>query len=245
LTNPGRTTIVNPAMINVPARLSLLVVLLAPGAASAQGTLPKQSPFAPSPTIAPVVAPQESYEFAGVSLVGKRTDVIIHDKSAKKKHWIGIGDTVDGITVLRYDPNLDRVVIRVNGTEKELPLRKAATASSAMHAPVPAVHTGFNVVTPAPAVPLAGSQAAQNVQAAVPTYTAPTPLPTVPPPTAAPATPQAQARAETEARMLVSDLLEIGMAQRKAYEEAQRKSAGQSSGQTPPAEPPPGTPPQP
>jgi hypothetical protein len=31
---------------------------------------------------------------------------------------------------------------------------------------------------------------------------------------------------EREARMLVSDLLEIGMIQRKAYEEAQRKNAG-------------------
>lgn len=37
-----------------------------------------------------------------------------------------------------------------------------------------------------------------------------------------PATPQ---EAEREARMLVSDLLEIGMQQRKAYEEAQRKAA--------------------
>lgn len=236
-------------MIHVSARLSLLVILLTPGAAVAQGTLPKQSPFAPSPTIAPVTAPQEAYEFAGVSLVGKRTDVIIHDKSAKKKHWIGIGDTVDGITVVRYDPNLDRAVIRVNGTEKELPLRKAATpAKAAPHAPVPAVHTGFNVATPAPAIPLAGGQAAQNAQAPVPTYTAPAPLPTVPPPMPAPApgTPQAQARAETEARMLVSDLLEIGMAQRKAYEEAQRKAAaGQNSAQTPPANPPPGATPTP
>ena len=30
---------------------------------------------------------------------------------------------------------------------------------------------------------------------------------------------------ERDARMLVSDLLEIGMAQRKAYEEAQKKAA--------------------
>lgn len=37
--------------------------------------------------------------------------------------------------------------------------------------------------------------------------------------------PSTPAEAEREARMLVSDLLEIGMQQRKAYEEAQRKAA--------------------
>jgi hypothetical protein len=43
---------------------------------------------------------------------------------------------------------------------------------------------------------------------------------------AAPPTPaEIQTRQETEARMLVSDLLEIGMAQRRAYEEAQRKAS--------------------
>jgi hypothetical protein len=57
------------------------------------------------------------------------------------------------------------------------------------------------------------------------------PQPTVAPPPVAPAKPpgppipEAQLKQETEARMLVSDLLEIGMAQRKAYEEAQRKAA--------------------
>lgn len=37
--------------------------------------------------------------------------------------------------------------------------------------------------------------------------------------------PSSPAEAEREARMLVSDLLEIGIQQRKAYEEAQRKAA--------------------
>jgi len=43
----------------------------------------------------------------------------------------------------------------------------------------------------------------------------------------APATKQAEQ--EREARMLVSDLLEIGIQQRKAYEEAQKKAAAQKS----------------
>lgn len=41
--------------------------------------------------------------------------------------------------------------------------------------------------------------------------------------------PSSPAEAEREARMLVSDLLEIGMAQRKAYEEAQRKAAAEAA----------------
>jgi hypothetical protein len=41
--------------------------------------------------------------------------------------------------------------------------------------------------------------------------------------------------------MLVSDLLEIGMAQRKAYEDAQKKAAsGPPDQPAPPAPPPPG-----
>ncbi|PTY05623.1 hypothetical protein DB347_14735 [Opitutaceae bacterium EW11] len=43
------------------------------------------------------------------------------------------------------------------------------------------------------------------------------------------AKPGTQAEQEREARMLVSDLMEIGMQQRKAYEEAQRKAAQQKA----------------
>ncbi len=45
-----------------------------------------------------------------------------------------------------------------------------------------------------------------------------------------------QARQEEEARMLVSDLLEIGMAQRKAYEEAQKRAASGQSAQAQPSQ---------
>jgi hypothetical protein len=56
----------------------------------------------------------------------------------------------------------------------------------------------------------------------------PTALPTAPIAPQLPLKPlTTQAEQEREARMLVSDLLEIGMQQRKAYEEAQRKAAQQ------------------
>jgi len=46
---------------------------------------------------------------------------------------------------------------------------------------------------------------------------------------------QAQAEQEREARMLVSDLLEISIQQRKAYEESQKKSAAAQAAAAPPA----------
>jgi hypothetical protein len=68
----------------------------------------------------------------------------------------------------------------------------------------------------------------------VPAQAAPMPAPAP----SGPMTPEVQARQETEARMLVSDLLEIGMAQRRAYEEAQRKSSENTPGGPTPGEPP-------
>jgi hypothetical protein len=51
---------------------------------------------------------------------------------------------------------------------------------------------------------------------------APAPEPVGGPPPAATATPEQEQR---EARMLVSDLLEIGVQQRKAYQDAKQKAA--------------------
>jgi hypothetical protein len=73
-------------------------------------------------------------------------------------------------------------------------------------------------------LPLRAPSAVVNGTAAV---VPPPPAPAAAPiaPATAPAQPLSQARQEEEARMLVSDLLEIGMAQRRAYEEAQRRAA--------------------
>ena len=59
-------------------------------------------------------------------------------------------------------------------------------------------------------------------------YVAPLPMATV-----APRVAVTNEEKATEARMLVSDLLEIGMVQRKAYEEAQRRAAAGGDGDTP------------
>lgn len=204
--------------------------------------LAQESPFLPTGIPASVVASGDVHEFAGVSIMGRQTSVNIYDKNGKKGLWIAVGETVNGITVAKYDSARELVTIKVAGAEKILALRKPAAAAArpgtVAPAPLPA---GFNappVPTVAPA-PLASAPAnptgVASPNAAVPAESA---LPTTPrPPSPAPGS---VAHQEQEARMLVSDLLEIGMAQRKAYEEAQKKAA-QSGGDGAAAAPPPAT----
>ena len=218
------------------ARTALVPLFLAVAASAADpaGGLPKRSPFElrDAPAV-PTAAANETIEFAGVSsIVGKKTDLIFYDKTAKKSHWISQGETKEGISVVNYDERREEVVVKVNGVTKTLALRKQAAPTSAGRtaATVPA---GFNTPPPAPAgfnVATAGPVAQTPAPNAPAVPTAPAiPVnaaaqPATPPPAPGSAA-EIQTRQETEARMLVSDLLEIGMAQRRAYEAAQRKAA--------------------
>jgi hypothetical protein len=185
------------------------------GAALAQAPLPDTSPFIAN-NAAAKAAPDEPIELAGVSTVGDRTDLIFHNKTSKKNTWVRVGATADGITALKYDPHLERAVVRIDGVEKVLTLR---TGTGPVNAPMPPPVAAIPPVPP-PANAAPGTPGLSPTGAAT-----------------APATPDAVAKQENEARMLVSDLLEIGMAQRKAYEEAQRKAAQANGGS--PATPPP------
>lgn len=193
------------------------------------------SPFTPAgtPAAAGVTASSETIEFAGVTTIGKETSLVFFDKLAKKSNWLKKGETKAGITLVNYDADQEKAVVRLNGTEKVLPLRKGKGATGPGHVVAP-VQTGFNTPAPEPVV-----------ANAAPATTPPpvTPAPVVP---SGPPTPETQAKQETEARMLVSDLLEIGMAQRRAYEEAQRKAAeaGGTPAPTPVAPTPETTPPR-
>lgn len=218
-------------MMSLAARIAaLLGLVLASNAGSLAAEkplgLPKNSPFMPPAGSAPAVAAaNETIEFAGVSSVGKRTDLIFYDKSTKKSHWIAKGETKEGIAVLNYDERREQAVVKVNGVEKTLSLRKAAGPVGSPQ-PVAPMPVGFNVPPPTPPPP-----AAPGVVAATPLPSPPVnAIPVAPPPPTAPKsdvplTPEMRSKQETEARMLVSDLLEIGMAQRKAYEEAQRRAS--------------------
>lgn len=198
---------------------------------------PKNSPFMPSGTTggAPAAAASGTIEFAGVSSVGKRTDLIFHDRNAKKNRWVGIGETVEGISVVSYDSRREEAVVKINGEQKTLSLRKGgrtvhapaaapvATLPGAAGFAVPAYLPGAEPIQAAQP-PSIGSMIAAQAQAAPPVA-----------PPSGPPTPEQIVKQETDARMLVSDLLEIGMAQRKAYEEAHRRAAQGGAPGAPPA----------
>lgn len=145
----------------------------------------------------------EAFELAGVSVSSAATQVCIFDAQAKRSRWIAVGATADRIQVVSYDAKSERAVIRVDGVQRELGLRRATVASLN---PPP---TWTNNRT-APAAVIMPSPAAPG------------------PPAPTPPTPAKLAqiqKEEREARMLVSDLLDISIQQRKAYEEAQKKAA--------------------
>lgn len=200
------------------ARLTAFYLLLLAGTARAgepaPSGLPRQSPFAPpgTPTSESGATPAETLEFAGVSSVGKRTDLILHDREAKRTLWIGVGESKAGIQVVAYDSRREQAILKVNGADKVLPLRKGSKPKGGLVA-APAPVTAPDA--PPPGVVFAQPFPGLGQPEAI--GDSPTTLKPVPP-----AAPQRQ---EAEARMLVSDLLEIGMAQRRAYEEAQRRQA--------------------
>jgi hypothetical protein len=168
--------------------------------ASAQTTLVSKSPFAPAAAQAGAAgapSPGEAYELAGSSIQGSDVLVCIFDRQAKRSEWIPVGGASNGIHVLSYDAVRERAVVTVSGSQKELSLRKATVASA-----------GPQQLQRAP------SQTPSSKQAEFSMAQAP-----------APANETVAAKEQREARMLVSDLLEIGVQQRKAYQEAKQKAA--------------------
>ncbi|MEY2881996.1 MAG: hypothetical protein RLZZ15_4376, partial [Verrucomicrobiota bacterium] len=175
--------------------------------------------------------PNETLEFVAVLGDGAKLTVNLFDKTAKRSRWIAVGDKTDGIEVVGYDQRLEQVTIKVGADQKTLDLRKPATTKTPGMAAV-APNTNFNVpIAPAPV-----AFAAPPIAPATPAPDATTGTPAAPalPPSAPAGT---VARQEEEARMLVSDLLEIGMAQRKAYEEAVKKKATEQTEAAVPATP--------
>jgi hypothetical protein len=198
-------------------------------------TLPSAGQNAASPFMPPeaanatMVSSGETIEFAGV-IVGRKTDLIFYDKTLKKSRWVSLGETSEGIQAIRYDAERGTAEVRINGVAKTLPLRKSNVTAAAINpanpiAPVAPAHTGFNVAPTTSAVgasqPTPDVLAIQNPAANAAVAASQPGAATITPP----ATPAEQtiAKQEADARNLVSDLLEIGMAQRKAYEEAQRR----------------------
>jgi hypothetical protein len=178
---------------------------------AAQTPLPANSPFLPAGNAAATAAaPAGGLEFIAVLGEGSKTSIDLYDPQTKKSRWIPVRDEANGIAVLSYDATRNQVVIRTGGMEKRLTLRKES-----------GVVAGAVSVSATPA-PTTSSTAAAP---ALTPGTKPAPSATSP----------AITKEQTEARMLVSDLLEIGAAQRKAYEDAQKKVAEPTAAAAKPA----------
>jgi len=177
---------------------------------SAQSAAANDSPFAPPPGAvgAPSAAP-EAFELAGASATGQETEVCIYNSQTRHSNWIAVGATADGIKVLSFDPDRDQAVVTMNGERKVLALRKAAVTQTSM----PAYLQNLASASPVTPVPVSDTSFVRPVQA--PASTDPKVL--------------KDERDAREARMLISDLMEIGVQQRKAYAEAKAKAAAQAA----------------
>jgi hypothetical protein len=181
------------------AAASILLAALSWAPAGAAEALVAESPFAPSGASSASASQRgEAYELAGSSSQGSRTEVCIYERDHKHSQWIPVGGFVDGIRVVSYDSSKDTAVVIVSGIRKELAMRRATAGGP------PAPSQPARPFAPAPAQPIA--VAAEPIA-----------------PGAQPASTAAQD--QREARMLVSDLLEIGAQQRKAYQEAKQREA--------------------
>ncbi len=207
-------------MFRIPSLRLLLPVaalLLLPALPLAAEDAPaKDSPFLPRGTAvtAPAGAANDGYQLSGYVALAKGGMLSVTRVSDKRSLWIPVGSTVNDITAVSYDSNNDQAVIRVGGQTLSISLRKSSVVPGHNIAPVAA--TAAPAAAPALPAPPAVNPA----------------LPPQPPPPAL----GTQAYQEREARMLVTDLLEIGLEQRKAYEAAQREAAAQQGPRAPRAE---------
>ena len=159
------------------------------------------SPFAAQRGAGPSAGPAEAYELAGSTTEGSQVTVCIYVRQKKHSEWIGVGETSGGIRVVSYDAASDSAVVMIDGARKDLAMRQATVA---------ALGPSYD-----PRVQAAGGGLVASL---------------VPAPSG-PSTPESLAHDQREARMLVSDLLEIGVQQRKAYQDAKQKAAASASPQ--------------
>src|ERR1019366_10618464 len=79
------------------------------------------------------------------------TEIDLYDTQGKKNHWILLGGTADGMSVLSYDSRRDQVVAKIGGAEKTLLLRQSRSVAAGNAAVVMSPAMSFAVPTPPPA----------------------------------------------------------------------------------------------
>ncbi len=160
---------------------------------------PAKAPAAPAPA-KPAPAGDSRYELDGILVLDQPT-VLIADLEKENARWLKIGDTFGELQVVSVDQKNNTVLVKISGASKTLPLKKATIGTSV------AITAGTD--TSNPGQPASGEAVAATA--------------------AEPQTPQGPATLEErqakEAREFVSDLLEIGIQQRRAWEEKQAAEA--------------------
>ena len=193
---------------NLRRTVVALFVLQAMALGATDTATPASSPFlSATPKPVSTTAPTGGLEFVAVLGDGKQTNIALYNPQTKKSHWIPVGSTSAGIAVLSYDATRSQVSIRTQGREQRLSLRPERGVAAA-------------AVTINP--PFASTAPAKTSASLTPK---PAPLNVSP----------AVSKEQEEARLLVSDLLEIGMEQRKAYEAAQKKATDEAKAVAKPA----------
>lgn len=216
-----------PGRLRVSFRL-LAGVLFAGGAWFARAEPPPAdeagNDAAAEETPATSVPDDAGYALVGVVATAQGTLLSILREADNLSFWIPVGGTRDDVTVVSYDARAERAIIRTAGQTLTLPLRDAGVApgeNEIAAVPSPAEGTGETVPPPEPPPSADGDNAAP---AAAPEEEPPPP-------------PDSEAEQAMEARMLVSDLLDIGQQQREAYEAAQKAAGHASAPADPTAEP--------
>jgi hypothetical protein len=158
-------------------------------------------------------------EFSGLASIIDQRSFNFTDSRTRKNFWVPLGGTENGFTVESYDEHSEQVVVRRGTRTRPISLRKTVLVAMPVtanptyrpnSAPVPPVTTAA-----APRAPGTGVDEIKN-----------------------PKSPEEIKQAEYEARMLVSDLLDISMQERarqKALRDAQAR--GQPAPGTLPAAP--------
>lgn len=195
-----------------------ILAILSAASACAAGveSLRERSPFVPPS------APQQTdanalsaVELTGILSVGGRPQFSVRDTSTGRSFWLGLGETQEGLTALSYDVAASSVVIEGRGARRNIVIREARVATA----------------PPPPVITVLPQQQLSATPQAVAGLAQPAAQPLAPS-QKRPA--QAQARdakgrtneeAERDARLLVSDLMELSVQERRRYEENQRRLA--------------------
>ncbi|MEN9663122.1 MAG: hypothetical protein RL324_2071 [Verrucomicrobiota bacterium] len=177
--------------------LGLLTIASGLGAAENPAATAPVVPATPPAAASPAPAQPARWELAGVLGIRETLTVRINDTVEKTGAWLRVGESFGPAKLVAADA--DTATLQVGNERTVLGLR-------------------IDGVAPGEATPMTATAST----AATPTAT-PAPLPST-------GDPEADAKrdqtiAEREARMLVSDLLEISMIQRKAYEDKQAEAA--------------------